>query len=74
MAEHVQTPGHIPFPRYRAVKNKVREELEPLWFVDGELIEKFLDCKADIQEAIVKGLQYGVEEVKSIVEQLRRLH
>jgi DNA damage-binding protein 1 len=48
-------------------------------FVDGELVERFLDCSVDVQEKCVKGLlvdsrQVTVEEVKEMVEALRRLH
>jgi DNA damage-binding protein 1 len=52
----------------------VRESEEPNRFVDGELIERFLDCDEQLQEAIVQGLSVDVEEVRGIVEALRRLH
>ncbi|KAI5270696.1 hypothetical protein E4T47_06014 [Aureobasidium subglaciale] len=74
MAEKVQSPGNVPFNRYRAYKTSVRESDEPNRFVDGELIERFLDCDEQLQESIVQGLSVDVEEVRSIVEALRRLH
>ncbi|THX08018.1 hypothetical protein D6D17_04449 [Aureobasidium pullulans] len=74
MAEKVQSPGNVPFNRYRAYKTSVRESDEPNRFVDGELIERFLDCDEKLQESIVEGLSVDVEEVRSIVEALRRLH
>lgn len=74
MAEKVQSLGNVPFNRYRAYKTSVRESDEPNRFVDGELIERFLDCDEQVQESIVQGLNVDVEEVKSIVEALRRLH
>ncbi|KZF23183.1 DNA damage-binding protein 1 [Xylona heveae TC161] len=74
MADLVQTPGFVPFNRYRAFRNAVREADEPFRFVDGELIERFLDCPADLQATIVEGLDLDVEDIKSVVEGLRRLH
>ena len=74
IAQYVHSPGNIPFNKYRAFKNEVREAEEPFRFVDGELIEKFLECSADIQKEIVVGLGVEVDNIKGIVEGLRRLH
>ncbi|KAF2152561.1 hypothetical protein K461DRAFT_321547 [Myriangium duriaei CBS 260.36] len=74
MAEYVQSPGNVPFNRYRAFKNSVRESEEPNRFVDGELIERFLDCDAETQDRIVQGLGPSVEDVRVMVENLKRLH
>lgn len=75
MAHHLQSPGNIPFNSFRAFKNQTREETEPLRFVDGELIDQFLDCDAQMQDDIVKdaGLNFDVEKTKDMVESLRRL-
>ncbi|MCJ1394552.1 hypothetical protein MMC18_007431 [Xylographa bjoerkii] len=74
VAKYVHSPGNVPFNKYRAFKNEVREAEEPYRFVDGELIEKFLDCPPAMQEEIVEGLGVGVEDVRGMVEGLRRLH
>jgi DNA damage-binding protein 1 len=74
LADHVVTPGDIPFNKYRAFKNQVRELEEPNRFVDGDLLERFSDLDQTAQEEVVKGLNKGVEEVKALVEQLKRLH
>ncbi|PNS18786.1 hypothetical protein CAC42_5325 [Sphaceloma murrayae] len=74
MAELVQSPGNVPFNRYRAFKTAVREAEEPMRFVDGELVERFLDCESEVQERIVQGLGIDVEEVKGMVENLKRMH
>lgn len=74
MAKLVQSPGHVPFNKYRAFKTAVRENEEPNRFVDGELIERFLDCDVQLQEKIVEGLNVDVEDVRGMVESLRRLH
>ncbi|KAI9799838.1 MAG: hypothetical protein M1825_004399 [Sarcosagium campestre] len=73
LANHVQSPGQIPFNGYRAFSNGVREDDEPFRFVDGELIERFLECSDSLQEDIVEGLSMDVEAVRSMVESLRRL-
>ena len=56
LAALVSSPGDVAFNRYRAFKNQVREEEEPRRFVDGELVERFLDASPDVQERAVKGL------------------
>ncbi|KKY22382.1 putative uv-damaged dna binding [Diplodia seriata] len=76
LAEFVKSPGNYPFLRYRAFKSQVRDEEEPNRFVDGDLIERFLDLKPQEQEELVKGVyaEIDVEEVRALVETLRRLH
>ena len=65
----------MPFNKYRAFKNAVRESEEPYRFVDGELIEGFLDLGSEVQEEVVGELgEVDVEEVRGMVEGLRRLH
>jgi len=80
IAKYVQSPGDVPFMKYRAFRSTVREEEEPMRFVDGELVERFLDVSEGVQEDIVKEMQVGgiggkldVEELKGMVERLRRL-
>ncbi|OCK77712.1 DNA damage-binding protein 1 [Lepidopterella palustris CBS 459.81] len=74
LAELVRSPGDVPFNKYRAFKNQVRESDEPNRFVDGDLIERFLDCSPEIQELAIKGLGVDLEEIRGMVESLRRLH
>ena len=42
-------------------------------FVDGELLGRFLDASKEVQEKCVDGLGVDVEEVREVVEGLRRL-
>lgn len=74
MANVVQSLGDLPFNKYRSYKNETRETEEPFRFVDGELIERFLDVSESLQEEICKGLGPGVEEVRDLVEELKRFH
>jgi DNA damage-binding protein 1 len=74
LASKVQSPGDLPFEKYRAFKNQVREAEEPNRFVDGELLERFLDLSEDAQEKVVEGLGADVDAVRGMIEELRRLH
>lgn len=74
LAELISSPGGIPFAKYRAYKNAVRESDEPYRFVDGDLIERFLDVDEEIQKKAVDGLGVDIETMKMMVETLRRLH
>lgn len=78
LAEVVRSPGDVPFAKFRGFRSQVRDmgDEGPSRFVDGELIERFLDCDVQVQEEVVKALpgELGVEEVKGMVEGLRRIH
>jgi DNA damage-binding protein 1 len=76
MAEMVKSPGHVPFNKFRGFRSGVRDmgEEGPVRFVDGELVEAFLDMDDEAQEKVVEGLEIGVEEVRGIVESLKRIH
>lgn len=64
----------MQFAKFRAFKNAVREEEEPMRFVDGELVERFLDVSEEVQRKAIEGLGVELEEVRGLVEGLRRLH
>lgn len=70
----VQSPGGLPFNKYRSFKSSERETEEPFRFIDGELIEKFLDISEELQEEICRGLGPSVEDMRNMVEELKRLH
>lgn len=81
IAEMVRSPGNVSFNSYRAYKSTVREAEEPYRFVDGELVERFLECSESMQEEMCKGLVsdtpgtgFALEDIRGIVEGLRRLH
>lgn len=80
LAPMVGSLGDVPFNTYRGFKSQVREAEEPFRFVDGELIEGFLNIKEELQESVVGGLGKvgvdagGLEGVRELVETLRRLH
>jgi DNA damage-binding protein 1 len=66
----VAAPGDMEFAKYRAFKNQVREEEEPMRFVDGELIERFLDCEEDVQKEAIAGLGVELEDVSRGIEEV----
>ena len=80
MADKITVLGNGDFNSYRAYWTDVREMQEPYRFVDGELIEQFLDLPAAQQRSIVEELgqiaqaKGGIESIKELVEGLRRLH
>ncbi|KAI9732341.1 MAG: hypothetical protein M1834_001548 [Cirrosporium novae-zelandiae] len=74
LANFVKSPGGTSFNKFRAFKNTVRTAEEPFRFVDGELVEKFLDCSEETQEKAIEGLGADIEEIRAMVEGLRRLH
>ena len=76
LADIIKSPGDVPFALWRAFRNAVREEGEPFRFVDGELIEMFLDLEVDTQTQVLKKADVEddrLEEMKNMVEGLRRL-
>lgn len=72
MARLIPTVGDLDFKLYRSFKNTERETLEPFRFVDGELIERFLDLDIELQETICQGLGPSVEDVGNMVEELKK--
>lgn len=78
MAELVLSPGGIPFNKFRGFRSQVRDcgEEGPTRFVDGELVETFLDLSAEAQEVVGRelGVAGGGEEVRGLVEGLKRIH
>ncbi|KAK0391347.1 hypothetical protein NLU13_0848 [Sarocladium strictum] len=70
----ISAPGNISFKEWRAFRNQTREAEEPERFVDGEMVERFLDLDEGKQELVCEGLGPTVEEMRDLVEELRRLH
>ena len=80
MADKVVVLGHGDFHTYRAYWTDIIKDQEPYRFVDGELIEQFLDLPSSVQARIVEELgeaaadKGGIEGIRDLVEGLRRLH
>jgi DNA damage-binding protein 1 len=74
MSATVSTLGELDFVLYRSFKSDNVEHDAPYRFVDGELIERFLDLDEAVQGEVCKGLGPSVEDVRNMVEELKRLH
>lgn len=70
----IRTTGGIEFNSYRAFRNPEREGEAPDRFLDGELLERFLDVDEEVQAHICQGLGPSVEDMRNMVEELRRIH
>jgi DNA damage-binding protein 1 len=66
--------GNLDFARYRSFRNEERESDSAFRFIDGELIERFLDVDEKLQEELIEGLGPDVESMRNMVEELKRLH
>ncbi|KAK1972412.1 hypothetical protein LY78DRAFT_650624 [Colletotrichum sublineola] len=82
LAEVVRTLGQadnepgsgLSFMAWRGFRNAKRAAEGPFRFVDGELIERFLDLDEAKQKAVVQGLGPTVESMRNLVEELKRMH
>lgn len=80
LSQEVKGFGDLDFNRFRGFSSTEKTSEEPFRFVDGDFIEKFLELPEEIMEKVAKGrkknqkLSMGVEELKTLVENLKRLH
>lgn len=75
LSTKVTSLGNLSFDKFRGFRTMVRSADTPYRFVDGELIEQFLHCTPSMQEEIVQDVgSSDVQEVKRMIEALRRLH
>jgi DNA damage-binding protein 1 len=66
--------GRLEFAKWRAFRNAVRASEAPFRFVDGEMLERFLDLDEIRQEEVCEGLGPSVEYMRNLVEELKRMH
>ncbi|RSM00698.1 hypothetical protein CEP52_008989 [Fusarium oligoseptatum] len=74
MEEYIHAPGNIEFKLWRSFRNENRESDGPYRFIDGEMVERFLDMDEGKQELVCEGLGPSVEDMRNLIEELRRLH
>ncbi|EMC91732.1 hypothetical protein BAUCODRAFT_116696 [Baudoinia panamericana UAMH 10762] len=76
LAERVKSPGHVPFAKWRGFRSQVRDMggEGPTRFVDGELVERYLEAPVEVQVDVASELGREVEELRGMVEGLRRMH
>lgn len=71
---YIHAPGNISFELWRAYRSESRDTEGPLRFIDGEMIERFLDMDEGKQELVCEGIGPSVEDIRNMVEELRRMH
>ncbi|KKY31569.1 putative dna damage-binding protein 1 [Diaporthe ampelina] len=74
LADRIRTPGDIPLDKYRSFRNAEREGDGPFRFLDGEVLERFLDMDEETQQEVCHGLGPSVEDLRNVVEELKRMH
>lgn len=74
MEECVLALGNVDFKLWRSFRNDNRESEGPYRFIDGEMIERFLDMGEEQQELVCDGLGPTVEDMRNMIEELRRMH
>lgn len=74
MEEYIHAPGNIEFKLWRSFRNENRESDGPYRFIDGEMVERFLDMDEGKQELVCEGLGPSVEDMRNLIEELRRMH
>ncbi|KAF7534017.1 hypothetical protein G7Z17_g13430 [Cylindrodendrum hubeiense] len=74
LEQYIHAPGNIAFKAWRAFRNESREGDGPYRFIDGEMVERFLDMDEGKQELVCEGLGPSVEDMRNMVEELRRMH
>ncbi|CCG81616.1 DNA damage-binding protein 1 [Taphrina deformans PYCC 5710] len=65
--------GGLSHAEFRGYKCAGTKNLEPTRFVDGDLIEEFLELTGEQQGRVCEGVGKSVEEVEKLVEDLARL-
>lgn len=74
LSKCIETAGYLEFDQWRSFSNHKREDDGPFRFLDGEMLERFLDLSGATQEEVCEGLGPSAEEFRNLIEELRRLH
>ncbi|KAI7844421.1 hypothetical protein COHA_002015 [Chlorella ohadii] len=79
MRKVVKGVGGFDHAQWRAFSNQHIPASPARQFIDGDLLEQFLDLKHESAEAVVAAMQGGhsgatVDSVTQLVEELSRLH
>lgn len=74
LAKFVESPGDTTFMSWRSSRLRGVPSKGPFRFVDGGFLELFLDMSETTQDAVCDGLGPTVEDMRNLVEEMRRLH
>lgn len=70
----IEGVGGLSHEQWRSSSKEMRTTVEARSFLDGDLIESFLDLRRSKMEEISKGMDVHVEELCKRVVELTRLH
>jgi DNA damage-binding protein 1 len=73
LSKVIKGVGGFTHEQWRSFSNE-RKTVESKNFLDGDLIESFLDLTRTKMEEVVKGLDITVEDLSKKIEELARLH
>ncbi|KAL5615397.1 uncharacterized protein BROUX77_001234 [Berkeleyomyces rouxiae] len=74
ITQHIKTLGDLSFAEYRAFRHELITDKEPLSFVDGEQLERFLEMSETMQELVCEGLYISVDDARRLIQSLKQLH
>lgn len=74
LVEFVEAPGCTTFKSWRTPRIRGAPANGPYRFIDGGFLELFLDMSESTQDAVCDGLGPSVEDMRNLVEEMRRLH
>lgn len=70
----MESPGGTNFMQWRTTDKLPIEHTGPWRFIDGGFLEHFLDMSEATQELVCEGLGPSVEDMRNLLEEIRRLH
>lgn len=73
LSQVIKSVGKIEHSYWRAFHTDIKTEACE-GFIDGDLIESFLDLSQDKMREVAEGLQMSVENLVKTVEDLTRIH
>lgn len=74
LVDFVEAPGNTTFKSWRTPRVRGVPGDGPFRFIDGGFLELFLDMSEATQDAVCDGLGPSVEDMRNLIEEMRRLH
>ena len=73
IATHIHPVGGLPYSDWRSFASNARSKPSQ-GFVDGDMVELYLDLPLQTQQAVAQQCQMTLEQCLSFVEEMHRLH
>jgi DNA damage-binding protein 1 len=74
ISESIDSVGGLSHVRWRAFRAGTIRKQGPERFVDGDLLESYLDMDPEAQAAVSKQMNMTIGEIERLIESLARLH